>query len=139
MSATTPAESILLRVAFLEEDPGDRIDAIGAGVEHRLDQARLALDVVVEEDHRVGRAFADGAVDRRAEPEVLLHLEHLDLLEALPDELDRAVGGPVVDEDDVDRPGLAAQALERPRQELLGVEARDVDGGPQGLSHVRRS
>ncbi len=47
-----------VRRRFLDEHPGDHSRPVRSGVQQRLDEARLALGVVVEQDHRVGRVLA---------------------------------------------------------------------------------
>ncbi|MET0557123.1 MAG: hypothetical protein ABW065_00415 [Solirubrobacterales bacterium] len=53
---------------------------------------------------------------------------------ALADQVQGAVAGAVVDDDDVDRPGLLAQAVEGGAEVALTVEVRDVDRGADRFS-----
>jgi hypothetical protein len=102
--------------------------ALVEGIQHRLDEPRLALDVAVEEDHRVGGPLAHGAVDRSAKAQVLPQLEQRDLRELLAHQRRRVVAGAVVDDDHVDRPRLLPQAAQRLPKPLGAVVVRNVDG-----------
>ena len=117
-----------VRRPFLHEDAGDRVDPLAEGVEEGLDEARLALDVVVEQQHRVRWVGGDRAVQRRPEADVPLQRQHGHLGETLAQQLQRVVAGAVVDDDHLDRPALLAQAAQGPLQLYGAVEVGDVDG-----------
>ena len=91
-----------------------------------LAEARFALDIVVEEDHRVAGELAHGPVQRSSEAEVLAELQALDSREPVPRPCDRVVAGAVVDDHD-SRLIFAAEARQGLQQELAAVPVRDVD------------
>ena len=111
----------------VEQDAGDHLGAGRGGLEQRLEEARLADDVVVEQDHGVTGAGGDRAVQRRAEAEVLAQLDQLHLGEIGAQQLLRPVAGAVVDDRHPGRPRLLAKADEERPETGGAIEVGDVD------------
>jgi len=73
-----------------------------------------------------------GPVQCRPEADVLLQRQHRHLRELVVQQGQRIVARAVVDDHDVDRPALLAQALQRPPDPLGSVVVRYVNGWSHG-------
>jgi hypothetical protein len=122
-----------LRRPFLQHYPGDRVDPLAHLVQQSLDEAGLSLGVVIEQDHRIGGVLGDRAVDCRPKAEVFSQLHYPYLRQLAAGQLDRVVIRAVVDQDDVDRPRLRAEAAQGPAQLGRSVEIWDVYGWSHAL------
>jgi hypothetical protein len=74
--------------------------------------------------------LAHGAVERRPEAEVLAELEQRHLREVLAHQRRRVVAGAVVDDDDVERPALLAEAGQGAAKLAGAVVVGDEGGRP---------
>ena len=142
------AGRVLLAEALVPAAPEDRVEArarvpepVRVGEEHlarehagvrprcrrggeRVDEPRLGLGVVVDEQHPVGAAVErapDPDVVAAGEAEVDAGADELDVGEALRDGVGRAVGRAVVDDDGLD----PTQRLERRQRVLASVVGED--------------
>jgi hypothetical protein len=64
-----------VRSVGLKENAGDGVCAVGS-LDEGLDELRLALDIVVEEDEQFGWTASDSDVQRPSEADVLLETDH---------------------------------------------------------------
>ena len=70
------------------------------GVHQRLDEIRQQQHVRIQRQHPLAAAHPDGLILRRREADVLLVVDHLAAVFELLQDVDRAVRGGVVDDDD---------------------------------------
>jgi len=117
------------RIVGLQEHSGGHRDAAAGveGVAEALQELRLALDVVVQQDERVSLRLHHATVDRSAEADVRVQANEADARRCA-DDLGRSVGRAVVDHDDLVRDGLPLERPEQRGDEVGAVERRDDDG-----------
>ena len=120
----------------LDEYAGDQPDAlVRKRLEHPLHEVRLADDVVVDEDDTPAVSTASTPrLTARPKPRFSSLPQHPDAGKACGDRLCRAVGGGVVNDQDVVLDRLPFEARERLQKELTGIPGRNHDG----RSHAAR-
>ena len=107
-----------------------------AGVHQRLDEVRQQQDVRIQGQDPVAAGEPDGLVLRRGEADVLVVVEDLAAIFELLQDVDGAVGGGVVDDDDfLIRVPLGQHGFEAALDEAAAVVGHYRDGYEVVMRH----